>query len=130
MKTPSSHDEMPAFTRRRAWAISLGSMALCLALVAADWRGLWRSLPGPLPMMLRVAPMVVGIGTVPVFIFWTRRLSARARREQGRVCWECGYVLTGLGDAGDCPECGTRYDVANLRRQWQVGGPDVPDRHT
>ena len=47
---------------------------------------------------------------------------ARVRRPfdaaEGRLCTECGYSLRGLGDDGDCPECGTAFHAWLDQRRW------------
>jgi len=34
-----------------------------------------------------------------------------ARMNDIPQCGQCGYELTGLPDLGECPECGSEYDV-------------------
>lgn len=31
----------------------------------------------------------------------------------GKQCSECGYELAGLGEHGECPECGNPYDITS-----------------
>ncbi len=44
--------------------------------------------------------------------------------EDKRGCPSCGYELTGLPEAGQCPECGQRYDFGpsddpgDATRRW------------
>ena len=37
--------------------------------------------------------------------------------DQTKICLQCGYELTGLGDEGICPECGCRFE-----REWVITG--------
>jgi rubrerythrin len=39
-------------------------------------------------------------------------------RQNGMICFECGYCLTNLPDEHKCPECGTSYSKADLLRRW------------
>ncbi len=38
-------------------------------------------------------------------------------------CADCEYILTGLGDTGNCPECGTAFD--RRLRLWLEYGPEA-----
>ena len=53
---------------------------------------------------------------------WKLRFARRLVEARGRVCFRCGYDLAGLGDAGQCPECGVPYLVESLREQWVASG--------
>lgn len=54
----------------------------------------------------------------------TRRIS---RTNGGFLCPWCRYVLTGLADAGRCPECGDRYEREVCERLYRNAyGPDAP----
>jgi len=54
----------------------------------------------------------------------TRRIS---RTNGGFLCPWCRYVLTGLADAGRCPECGDRYEREVCERLYRHAyGPDAP----
>ena len=48
-----------------------------------------------------------------------QRELARIRKIDYRVCTDCGYLLTGLGDSGACPECGKGFQLDELRKIWQ-----------
>jgi len=56
-------------------------------------------------------------------IWYSRRRTARIKRAvraaSGRACVGCVYNLDGLGDTGQCPECGRRFDTAADRRSWE-----------
>ncbi|MEM6504821.1 MAG: hypothetical protein AAF711_05095 [Planctomycetota bacterium] len=39
------------------------------------------------------------------------------------TCHDCGYDLTGLPPQGECPECGTRYDIHSIYRATQAHEP-------
>src|SRR5262245_2454090 len=36
----------------------------------------------------------------------------------GLVCPDCGYLLHGLPDNHQCPECGRAYTMIGLRMEW------------
>lgn len=36
-----------------------------------------------------------------------------------RFCLHCQYPLQGLGDSGECPECGARFSIHTLRSKWK-----------
>ncbi|GMU34522.1 MAG: hypothetical protein AMXMBFR20_23940 [Planctomycetia bacterium] len=54
--------------------------------------------------------------------FTARRVKMRFARivleNKGRVCQNCGFLLHGLPDRHECPECGNEYDVKSLRDSW------------
>ena len=66
-----------------------------------------------------VAVTFVNFGT-QAFTGWRilhlRRLHCDA---DGRICPKCGHLLVGLEDEGTCPECGTPFNLADVKRQWQ-----------
>lgn len=37
--------------------------------------------------------------------------------DETRICLKCGYQLTGLGERGNCPECGTGFG-----KEWVIAG--------
>ncbi len=45
-------------------------------------------------------------------------LRARVQDNDFRVCPRCEYLLHGLGEHGECPECGRRFSLPALRRYW------------
>lgn len=40
-------------------------------------------------------------------------------RSDGRLCPNCSRDLLGYGDSGQCPSCGTPFEVTALRRHWR-----------
>lgn len=71
------------------------------------------------PALIAFAPQFVVIG-----IIWfshraiRRRMQAKVRAVEGRICWRCMYDLSALEMQGVCPECGTAYEVEELRKRW------------
>lgn len=62
----------------------------------------------------------VGIGmTGGVLIGFGRTLlSRRAAGSSDTLCPKCYYALTGLEERGTCPECGTPYDIEQVKQAW------------
>jgi hypothetical protein len=46
------------------------------------------------------------------------RALTRLRNAQFLICPGCLYDLRASVDAGQCPECGSPFDIAGLRHQW------------
>lgn len=52
------------------------------------------------------------------------RFCRRAREHDYAICPECGYLLENLPANHKCPECGTPYDLNQIREVWgNVLGP-------
>jgi hypothetical protein len=55
-----------------------------------------------------------------------RRRSIRLLRAvDGCRCLRCRYALSGLGDEGNCPECGAPFQRASLWQGWQLTYPEM-----
>ncbi|QOJ14118.1 MAG: hypothetical protein HRU75_05500 [Planctomycetia bacterium] len=111
----------PVMRRGVAWWLILSSIAAAAALA-------WVLLRGPLDLprrgVFRYVPLALGLVPLliinPVYLWrtaWIRRAAALA---DGRLCTHCAYNVTGLPDAGRCPECGNAYDVAADAVLWQA----------
>ncbi len=37
-----------------------------------------------------------------------------------KMCPQCGYLLKGLPDVHTCPECGTAYDIEEVKKNWDA----------
>lgn len=48
------------------------------------------------------------------------RFAKHLQSNDYRVCFECGYLLTGLSDSCDCPECGAFSSLLETRKRWSV----------
>jgi hypothetical protein len=46
------------------------------------------------------------------------RLNRRARDANYSLCLTCGCCLNGLPDKHRCPECGTPYEIDDVKRKW------------
>ena len=71
-----------------------------------------------------LSPMIVVVPSAFLFAFMHLRWRSRAHSLQGRMCGNCLHDLRGLGDAGNCPECGHPFSLDQLRRYWK--GIDIP----
>jgi len=59
-----------------------------------------------------------------------RRTKRRAAEHDGFLCPWCRYALTGLPDAGTCPECGAGYERSLCMMLYQsVYRSYQPDQH-
>ncbi len=65
---------------------------------------------------------VIGVLTLAgqaVWFFSLLRLRRRLRKALGRLCLQCAYDLSGLGESGCCPECGRPFEVKADRARWR-----------
>lgn len=107
----------PPFLKRRvAWFI-FGSIAVGLVAPVVTL-----TLLGRVPMWAYITAVAIpGVLSGAIggwFGVAVKREFQAASRVGGRRCWNCGYVLEGLGEAGTCPECGKAYDLPGLRARW------------
>ena len=87
---------------------AMGHSGIRNAIFAGPWIGDW-ALPVALVVILAV--------WVPPW-YAKRRLNRFVRRNRFRVCPYCAYVLAGLPDKHNCPECGNLYDLEEVRQLW------------
>lgn len=61
------------------------------------------------------------VAWVLLMVFIRRQRQRRARllvaTNNGAVCWQCWYPLTGV-ESDRCPECGIPFDREALRLAW------------
>lgn len=82
--------------------------------------------------MCMLVPIACVFGLVCLF-FASRRMDRVVRHLKShdmRFCAGCSYHLEGLGDKGVCPECGTTFEVSELREHWQSGIDRLNGRET
>lgn len=72
-----------------------------------------------------VPPLAMVGGIIGVFLsimgylLWQVNRVRRLIRAHGRfMCLSCHYPLTGLPDAGRCPECDLPYERATTEKRW------------
>ena len=85
---------LPVFRGKVGWVLSLQGVSLLLMVVLTVW-----------------------------FISGILKMHREVRELKGLVCWQCGYCLHGLAEAGTCPECGKNYTAEELRRRWMPEPP-------
>jgi hypothetical protein len=66
---------------------------------------------------------VLGLCAVAaLFVTWSgKRVSSMTHEailNNYCLCLTCGYCLTGLPEKHHCPECGTGYDIEDIKRTW------------
>ena len=67
--------------------------------------------------------VVVGLFVIGFFIMrriWREipALTLEARANDYCLCLICGYCLKGLPEKHRCPECGTSYEIEDVKRKW------------
>ena len=94
---------------RRAGALTgIAVFAVCVVSVFYD--------PVRLPAICLVIAALIALNAT-----WKRlkaRMQHRLEDADFLLCLECGYDLRGQATRR-CPECGTPFQPADLRRQWQ-----------
>lgn len=107
-----------AFRKARVWFYSISliltAVALAVDLLGPDWA-----------CALRWPARCGIIFITPAIMFHRARVLHRVGARQFMVCPECGYDLHGLEGEQRCPECGKRFNVDSLRREW-LGNGDAP----
>jgi len=75
---------------------------------SSPWIGDWA-----LPFALVV---ILAIWVPPWYV--KRRLKRFVHHNRFQVCPYCAYVLAGLPEQHNCPECGHSYDLEEIRQLW------------
>ena len=104
-------------------------IALLPGLSGLVWQIAWFG-PWLRPKGIGWPPQLAVIGgyfvLMVIFVLLARRWKRRVRRRLVgtgcRVCFGCGYDLSGLPDDGACPECGEAYLLWALRERWFGSG--------
>jgi hypothetical protein len=110
---------MPPYLRRVFWwFLAIMVLGVVASLVVPLFLSPGRGIPVWSYVVASVLPGLVMGSAGAWFGISTQRQFKRAAKLRFRVCWQCGYHLRGLPDAGSCPECGTAFDPATLREKW------------
>jgi hypothetical protein len=70
-------------------------------------QGSFPDVPSYLGALLGLALQIA----IAVHLFFGPEWLVNLAYPRGRLCTECGYLLKGLPDAGNCPECGQAYQA-------------------
>ena len=108
----------PTFATQKERRLNLALQAAYLATAASV---VWIVLAYAYP----VVPIIALAGSVAFVIGLRKALEsahhralARLRDAQFLICPQCQYNLRASINTGQCPECGTKFDLARLRRDW------------
>lgn len=95
------------------YALILGGAVIVLMSLVTDSRGdAWIG-----AAMLAAAVPPFAAGTLGVM----RTRGVQERRRRAGECVMCGYALEGLGERGNCPECGAGFERASGRPARELG---------
>ncbi len=76
--------------------------------------GPWR------PAVLMFGPQFVVMGIwIWAYRSLKRRMQTKLSAAEGCMCWRCMYDLSASPPSGACPECGTMYEVDELKQRWR-----------
>jgi Zn finger protein HypA/HybF involved in hydrogenase expression len=103
---------------------------ILMLIVLCTWiGGMWfLQKTHPLVAYLLIACLLVARGVQWITLRRaTRKLYRDVESAGFRRCVFCRHDLSGLADAGDCPECGAEYALPTLERTWKVIA-EVPSR--
>lgn len=114
---------LPVVTRReRVWqrALRVGWVLIGLFVVYVVLLIASVIRKGGAPIM----PVLWTLVLIDVFIRWRLRAAitdghALVKAGEVRLCPFCEYDLRGLGERGQCPECGAWYGPEILRAEWE-----------
>jgi hypothetical protein len=78
---------------------------------------------GVLPLRVRLVVVLAvsiwfAIALLRLVLFH-RRITRQATKLDLRMCQYCGYDLREVEEPGPCPECGRKFEVADLRDYWE-----------
>ncbi len=104
----------------------VGIISWCYLLVI-----LWLGPHDGLTMLRERFPMIrpswlpyLALPALALFMIVPAGMSKRYRRYAERhdyqICLNCGYALVGLPEEHACPECGTRFVIEAVRRDWKA----------
>jgi hypothetical protein len=112
--------------REPTWPVWVGVLSMCCFCATVLLPMLRRFLTGggPLaaPWWVLVIVVLFFIGSsviMQISCSGRERRFERILRESGfSLCLKCGYNLRGLPEVHNCPECGSPYDIQDVRRVW------------
>lgn len=104
--------QLPAKATRSTTESVTGTVALGLPLVLVALRPTFHQL------WVMLVALIIGLVALVVYFVERRRTRALLRESGYRMCLRCRHLLTGLPDSGNCPECGSKYDLDRQRAVW------------
>lgn len=126
----------PAFWRvmrtpRRWMQISCSVLVAILLLEHSEsFRGFfYRQFGRPIGLGLPLV-LLVALGVMWIFYYRAakRRFYEQVAKARFMVCWDCGYLMTGLPNMHECPECGRTFaahlDTSGWKRWMEMDDPD------
>ena len=116
-----SYNNLPRPIQRLGWwwVVPFGSLAIVLILLTLLPGPAMRIFTriGPISSMLVLPCQFIAIGG---YLFGASRLRRAFRASGGCLCTHCAHNVSGLGEQGNCPECGHWFNIETDRISWKA----------
>ncbi|MDX2146665.1 MAG: hypothetical protein SFZ23_04005 [Planctomycetota bacterium] len=120
--TTTSRASIPPAARRLVYWFALPLGVVVFAVISLAVPELRSAIPWPKSgWAATVAPSTVFIPQfVAIFFVWRgkRKIRRAVLAAGGKACVSCLHDLRGIGESGNCPECGRAFDLGENARMW------------
>ena len=124
------HDYYMSFPRpirRLARRYGLFMVAILLAAIAlfALWPGIFKQIETHLGRFSVLPFLALQFLASAGYLVSLARLRRAFRASGGCLCTDCAHNVSGLGDQGNCPECGHWFNIEVDRIAWRASGIEL-----